>query len=297
MRYMLSFDALVVVDAIDRYGSLTKAAEALYKVPSALTYTIQKVESDFGVQLFDREGKRMRLTPIGKLLLKEGRVILEATRNLEQRLHEETSGFEANLNIAYDAVIPLHKLDQLIEEFIKFHPHTSINLMQTALNGTLDMVHTHLADLAIGANGDISQWSYHFEEIGRIEFIFVVPPHHPLAEYQFNVSTTQMAEYPTVVIADSSKILPSRSVGLIESRQIIRVEDMSSKIRLQLAGVGIGWIPECWVRSYLDSGQLLKCQTPVQYSNIPMYVVRHPQRSGRALDWLYQKVLTTDWFN
>ena len=52
----LTFDALIVLDAIDRGGSFSAAAEALHRVPSAITYTVQKLEDDLGVQLFDRSG-------------------------------------------------------------------------------------------------------------------------------------------------------------------------------------------------------------------------------------------------
>jgi len=58
----LSLDALLVLDAIARKGSFAAAAEELHRVPSAITYTVQKLEQDLDVQLFDRSGHRARLT-------------------------------------------------------------------------------------------------------------------------------------------------------------------------------------------------------------------------------------------
>ena len=82
MSLKLSIEALEVIDAIARKGSFAAAAEALYRVPSALTYTVQKLESDLGVQLFDRSGHRATLTEAGAELLKEGRYLLEAAHAL-----------------------------------------------------------------------------------------------------------------------------------------------------------------------------------------------------------------------
>src|SRR3546814_20903317 len=72
----LTFDALETLDAIEQQGSFAKAAEELHRVPSAITYTVQKLESDLGVQLFDRSGKRAKLTEAGQGLGVRGRSLL-----------------------------------------------------------------------------------------------------------------------------------------------------------------------------------------------------------------------------
>lgn len=65
----LTLDALRVMNAIDRRGSFAAAADELGKVPSALSYTIQKLEEELDVVLFDRSGHRTRFTDVGRMLL------------------------------------------------------------------------------------------------------------------------------------------------------------------------------------------------------------------------------------
>ena len=48
----LTLEGLEVLDAIDRKGSFAAAAAALYRVPSKITYTINKMEDELGVSLF-----------------------------------------------------------------------------------------------------------------------------------------------------------------------------------------------------------------------------------------------------
>ena len=74
----LSLDALLVIDAIDRRGSFAAAGHELHRVASAITYTVQKLEEDLDVLLFDRRGHRAKLTPAGRELLNEGRHLLRA---------------------------------------------------------------------------------------------------------------------------------------------------------------------------------------------------------------------------
>ena len=73
MKHPVTLEALEVLDAIDRKGSFAAAANALYRVPSAITYSVRKLEQDLGVVLFKREGRRSLLTPAGRVLLEQGR--------------------------------------------------------------------------------------------------------------------------------------------------------------------------------------------------------------------------------
>ena len=90
----ITLDALQALDAIDRRGSFAKAAEELEKATSALSYTVQKLEEQLGVTLFQRQGRRSVLTPSGRLLLEEGRKILVATTYLADQVKELATGWE-----------------------------------------------------------------------------------------------------------------------------------------------------------------------------------------------------------
>ncbi len=52
----LSLDALEVLKALERRGSYAAAATELFRVPSAITYAMRKLEDDLGVTIFDRRG-------------------------------------------------------------------------------------------------------------------------------------------------------------------------------------------------------------------------------------------------
>jgi len=85
-RPVLSLDAIHVVDAIARRGSFAKAAAELHKVPSALSYTVNQLERELGVRLFERSRSHTRLTPAGQDLLEEGRRLLQLAAAAERRL-------------------------------------------------------------------------------------------------------------------------------------------------------------------------------------------------------------------
>ncbi|SQC44767.1 transcriptional regulator yeeY [Klebsiella pneumoniae] len=61
-------------------GSFAAASAKLFKTPSALSYTIHRLESDLNIQLLDRSGHRARFTPSGQMLLEKGREVLHIAR-------------------------------------------------------------------------------------------------------------------------------------------------------------------------------------------------------------------------
>jgi len=156
----LSLDALLVLDAIQRQGSFAGAAERLHRVPSAITYTMKKLEQDLDTPLFNRSGHRSTLTEAGKFLLSEGRHLLDSATNIENQLRKVSIGWEAELNIAIANMLPIDGLLELINEFYAQESGTRIKIHTEVYGGTWDALISERADLVIGApdngpSGDI----------------------------------------------------------------------------------------------------------------------------------------------
>jgi len=118
----LTLDALQLVDAIARRGSFAGAADELGRVPSAVTYAVRRLEDDLDVLLFDRRGYRARLTPAGEELLREGRHLLAAAEELARRVRRVASGWEQELTLALDNIIPFARLIPLLDAFHRVAP-------------------------------------------------------------------------------------------------------------------------------------------------------------------------------
>ena len=116
MHTAITIDALKVLDAIDRKGSFAGAAGELFRVPSAISYTVQKLEEDLDVEIFDRSGHRATLTPAGRYLLNEGRALLEATEALAHTTRQVAQGWETRLRIGFSSLLPEDALFPTIRE-------------------------------------------------------------------------------------------------------------------------------------------------------------------------------------
>ena len=115
---MLTFEALQVLDAIDKKGSFAAAANALDKAPSSLSYQVQKLEQDLDVVIFDRSGHKAVFTDAGKLLLHRGRAILHSADELIAETKSLAHGWESKLVLAYEGLLSARYLYEILD-FIK----------------------------------------------------------------------------------------------------------------------------------------------------------------------------------
>lgn len=289
---VLSLDALRLVDAVARRGSLAGAAEELGRTPSSVTYAARRLEEDLDVLLFDRRGYRARLTPAAEELLREGRQLLAAAEELRRRVQRVARGWETELRIALDSVIPFSRLLPLIERFCAEAP-TQLRVSHEVLGGTWDALASGRSDLAIGASAGAPANGQHGVgwrtlRLGEAQFVFAVSPTHPLAAAASPLTPAQLRAHRQIVVGDTSQRLAPRTAGLIGAAGTITVPTMADKIAAQAAGLGVGYVPLHLVREQLARGELVAKTTEderEQGERVALYAVWRADARGKAIDW------------
>ena len=287
----LSLDSLLLVDAVARRGSFSAAAEELGRAPSAVTYAARKLEDDLDVLLFDRRGYRARLSPAGEELLREGRQLLAAAEDLRRRVQRVARGWERELRIAVDSVVPFARLLPLLGEFCGQAP-TQLRLSHEVLGGTWDALASGRADLAIGATAGGPQATpgagYRTRKLGEVRFVFAVAPGHPLANGTAALSMAQMRAHRQIVVGDTSQRLAPRASGLLGAADTITVPTMADKIAAQAAGLGVGYLPLHLIREHLARGELVAKSTESEREHGESVVLHAAWRAdarGKAINW------------
>jgi DNA-binding transcriptional LysR family regulator len=292
----ISLDALQLLDAIDVRGSFAGAAAALHRVPSAVTHAVRRLEDDLDVKLFARAGRQAVLTPAGRALLDEGRRLLRAAGELERHVQRVATGWETELAIAVDTLIDVAALFPLIEDFDRAGSGTRLRLTSEVLGGCWDALATGRADLAIGASGDPppgERWSQ--SPLGEVPFVFAVAPGHPLADAPEPLAAETVAQHRVIVLADTSRQLLARSVGLADGRDILTVADPASKIAAQLAGLGVGHLPEALARPHVAAGRLCIKRLAEPMPPRQLALAWKSAARGRALAWFVERLATPEW--
>lgn len=288
----LDLDALNTLDAIATHGSFAKAADALFRVPSAVTYTVRKLEEHLGVELFDRSGHRAVLTPVGHTLLTQGRALLQQADALERRIRQAGQGWEPRLVIAVDEIIPIEQLYPVIEQFDLLRTGSQLALTREVFGGTWDALIDRRADLVVGAPDEPPPgFSVGMKRLGHAAFVFVVTPDHPLAQLPEPLSFADISAYRAIVAADSSRRLPTRSGGLQPGQATLVVPTLDAKLKAQIAGLGVGYLPLHLARPFLDSGQLVAREIEGERPPVQLNVAWRSGENGRALSWFRDAIL------
>lgn len=290
MTIKLSLEALEVIDAIDRKGSFAAAAESLYKVPSALTYTIRRLEEDLGLSLFDRSGHRATLTEAGAELLKEGRYLLDAAHALERRVRRVATGIETDISIAVSDLFNFEPMLNVLADFYQQGLGTRVKLLREVYGGSWDALQSGRADISIGAPGDPPPGAgFATQLLGQLEFAFAVAPHHPLAALPEPLSASDIVQYRVVAAADSSRNLPPRTSGILTGQDVLTVPDMQTKLQAQISGLAIGYLPQGMAQAAAAQGQLLIKQVSEPKPLAPVFIAwrqQRPSEMGKAMQWL-----------
>jgi len=291
MSLKLSLEALQVLDAIDRKGSFAAAAEDLHRVPSAVTYSVRQLEAALGVELFDRKGHRAVLTQAGQELLSQGRQLLRAAADLECRVQQVARGWESELRIAVDTVIGVERLLRLLGEFYEQKSGTRVRLLHEVLGGVWDALASGRADLAIGASGQAPAGrSYATRVLGRLDLVFVAAPFHPVTREPRPLTDAAIQQYRAVSVADTSRMLPPRTMNILSGQDVLTVSSMQEKAAAHVAGLGVGFLPRPLAEREQAAGRLEIIPVDAPRQSADVAVAWRPGEEGKALEWFVKRL-------
>jgi DNA-binding transcriptional LysR family regulator len=290
MSIKLSLDSLEVLDAIARKGSFAAAAESLFRVPSAVTYTVRKLEEDLGVSLFNRSGHRAELTEAGAELLREGRHLLIAATELECRVKRVASGVETELSIAISDLFDIKAIFPILDAFYAQNFGTRLKLLREVYGGGWDALVSGRADIALGVPGDgPSGGGYTTMPMGTLEFIYAVSKNHPLAKLAEPLQNLDIMKYRSISAADSSRNLAPRTSGILTGQDVLTVPDMQTKLQAQIAGLGVGYLPRKLAEQYIASGDLVIKQVAEPRHEVTGFLAWR-SNGGKAQQWLLEQL-------
>ena len=135
---------------------------------------------------------------------------------------------------------------------------TRLRLRTEVMAGTWEALVTGQADLAIGVGvGRESTPGVQTREIGTMEFVFAVAPHHPLAAATAPITDTELLRHRAVAVADSAQRLAPYTVNLLPGQDVLTVSSMQIKLEVQLRCLACGFVPEPMAREHIAAGRLV----------------------------------------
>lgn len=297
IQQALTLDALRVIETIARRGSFAAAAEELHRVTSAVSYTVQKLEEDLDIAIFDRSGHRAKLTAAGKMLVERGRDLLAASNQLVEDARTIAGGWEPQLAIAIDQVYPEQLLLPLVSRFYEMqsaeNANTNVRILGEVLTGPWDALESGRADIAIGSGQIALPKLFRRRKLGSVSFIYVAAPTHEIFAALSSAEDSKIFDvenYRGIAIADTARQRPANSVRLGLRQPTLTVSSFAAKIAALEAGLGVGTVPKALAREALERGSLKRIPIEMDSNSAELFLAWRIDPNGRAKQWFLQQL-------
>lgn len=293
----LSLDQLRVLVTVVEEGSFSAAARRLNRVQSAVTYTIQQLEQQLGVELFDRSGYRPALNATGRSILEDARVILKRSDSLLAKAGALVAGLESSVSITVDVMIPFDAIARVLADFDAAFPGVKLQLQVEAMGAVAQHLYDGVADLALLCSLPFPPDDLTLLAVGTVVLVPVVAPSHPLARMAGPIEDAALREHRQIVLTDRTQLSKGRDFN-VYTPLTWRVSDLGAKHALLLGGLGFGNMPTHLIEQDLTQGRLAALDLaahPRGGDRLPVYCAHRPERAlGPALRWLVDRLRRLD---
>jgi DNA-binding transcriptional LysR family regulator len=246
----ISLEQWNVLVSVVESGSYARAAERLHRSQSTLTYAVQKLERLLGVRVLALRGRKNELTPVGRLLYRHGKNLVQEAARLEHAAGELARGWEPEIRLAVEIIFPTWLLLRCLEEFGRERPGTRIDLHETVIGGHEELLAERRVDIAIapsvppGFVGDV---------LLPVRFVCAAAPSHPLHALGRTLTVEDLRLHRHLIIRGSGA---QRAAPGWQNETRWTVSHKATSIRAAVMGLGYAWYPEHSIREELESGAL-----------------------------------------
>jgi len=239
---------------VDRSGSLTKAAKRLGITQSALSHTVSRLEQQIGTELWQRDGRSLRLTPTGETLLALAERVLPQIDHTEQVIDQFARGERGTLRIGMECHPCYRWLLGVVEAFLRAWPDVDLDVRQKFQFGGIGALFAREIDMLITPD-PLRRRGLHFEPVFDYEQVLVVSKSHRLAEracvVPLDIEGETLITYPVEIErldVYSQFLLPA---GVMPKRHKV-IETTDIMLQMVACDRGIAALPAWLVAEYQD---------------------------------------------
>jgi DNA-binding transcriptional LysR family regulator len=252
----VSLEQWRILHSIITEGGFSQAAKKLNKSQSAISYAIAKMQEQLGIEILTINGRKAELTEAGELLLRRSKTLLSEAECLEAAARALHQGWEPVITIAAETLFPMHILMQALEKLGQSAPHTRVEVIESVMSGTIELIEKHAVDMAITANLPKGSAGIPLMDI---EFTLVAAPSHPLAQQNEPIIFSQLAQHRQIIVRDSGEHRTGVG-GWQKAEQRWTFSNLSTAKAALLNGHGFSWSPTCLMQAELAAGALVPLQ-------------------------------------
>jgi DNA-binding transcriptional LysR family regulator len=233
-------------------GSFTETARRLHLTQSAISHSMKALESELGMSLIERSGRKALLTQAGQALVARAeRILTEMTKARGELQHLARWG-GSRLRLGASSTACQYLLPPVIREFRRQFPHWQIEVSSRDTLSGLDDVKDGLIDLALCMDAPGTERELEFRPLFSEEIRVAVPAGHP-REKQKSITAAELVKEPLLGYTASSYLSQLirthiEREGLRLPPPVIELGSLEAIKEMVKLGMGVALLP-AWVTS------------------------------------------------
>lgn len=239
----LSIRDLRALLALADQRSFTRAARQCHLSQSAFSTLIKGIEDVLGYRLFDRDTRKVELTPQGQLLEASARRVVADFDAMIADVHGHAQLRTGRVSVAALPSLAAGWLPSVFAEYRQRHPHVGLALADRLSAPCVELVRSGQADFAL-ASSHIEGDDLETQLLCNDRFHLVCRADHPLAQ-QATVGVRDLSAAPFIHLARSHsvRLQLERAFHPHPMRTVMEVEQLATVTGMIAAGIGITVVP------------------------------------------------------
>lgn len=251
---MIERTHLMVVQEVEKHGSLTAAADVLHVTQSALSHSMKKLELQLGTSVWLREGRSLRLTQAGQYLLAVANRVLPQLTLAEERLRQFAQGERGALRIGMECHPCYTWLLKVVSPYLAAWPDVDVDVKQKFQFGGIGALFGYEIDLLVTPD-PLFKPGLKFQPVFDYEQVLVVARSHPLAQAAY-VKPRQLTQEVLITYPVATDRLDIYNQFLLPAgvtpKRHKTIETTDIMLQMVASGRGVAALPRWLVLEYAD---------------------------------------------
>jgi len=243
---------------------VSEAAEHLHVAQSAVSRQIANLEDELGVHLFEREGRNVKLTPIGKLFLTHSLAIVKSVDRAIEQVNAYLDPERGSIKIGFPTSLASHLLPTVISAFKEKHPNVKYQLRQGSYSFLIDAVKNRELDLAFLGPVPTDDFQLKSNILFTERMFALIPSKHRLSDRR-SIRLRDLRNEPFVLFPEGY-ILQKIAIDACKQEGFLpnintEGEDLDAIKGLVAAGMGVTLLPES---TFYDNTPKFTTKVPIE---------------------------------
>lgn len=242
---------------INEERSFSKAAKKLFISQPSLSQYINRLETQLGVTIFDRNTSPLTLTYEGELYIETALNILRILDNLQKKFDDVSDLKIGRLNIGLTPSKANNPLPSILPVFTEKYPGIELTITEASSSELEDLLSRGLVDLCL-MNLPIKSKNIEYEEIATEKLYLAAPPSFKGPKKKKNedyphIDLKELENEQFILLHPGQRIRQFADNVFFSSgmkpKILLETASIETSLRLSAAGMGFCFVPDSYIQS------------------------------------------------